>query len=76
MAFGAYGRKGTVCAYYSRGFCRFGDRCWYEHPQPTKASPQTTGNVRSGCHERPRPFLPVGPEILAVLGGFSLFQAQ
>ncbi|XP_039198048.1 nucleoporin NUP42 [Crotalus tigris] len=30
--------SGWVCSYYLQGNCRFGDRCWYEHPRGGRAS--------------------------------------
>ncbi|XP_034257950.1 nucleoporin NUP42 [Pantherophis guttatus] len=44
--------SGWVCSYYLQGNCRFGDRCWYEHPHGGRASQafaQNSGPSRRGA---------------------------
>uniref|UniRef100_A0A2D4IV87 Nucleoporin NUP42 n=2 Tax=Micrurus lemniscatus lemniscatus TaxID=129467 RepID=A0A2D4IV87_MICLE len=44
--------SGWVCSYYLQGTCRFGDRCWYEHPRGGRGSQafgQNTGSSRRGA---------------------------
>ncbi|KAM5272306.1 nucleoporin NUP42 isoform 2-T2 [Ctenodactylus gundi] len=41
----------TICQYFLQGRCRFGDRCWNEHPSARSAGggqPQSSGSNRSG----------------------------
>ena len=26
-------KKKTVCQHFLKGYCRFGDKCWNEHPR-------------------------------------------
>ncbi|KAM3821031.1 nucleoporin NUP42 [Vipera latastei] len=43
--------SGRVCSYYLQGNCRFGDRCWYEHPRGGRASQafgENSGSNRKG----------------------------
>ncbi|XP_070586008.1 nucleoporin NUP42 [Erythrolamprus reginae] len=43
-----------VCVYYLQGNCRFGDRCWYEHPRDARASQasgQNSGSSRRGAYD-------------------------
>ncbi|KAG8139093.1 hypothetical protein E2320_001874 [Naja naja] len=43
--------SGWVCSYYLQGNCRFGDRCWYEHPRGGRGSQafgQNSGSSRRG----------------------------
>ncbi|XP_013910502.1 PREDICTED: nucleoporin-like protein 2 [Thamnophis sirtalis] len=44
--------SGWVCSYFLQGNCRFGDRCWYEHPRGGRASQafgQNSGPSRRGA---------------------------
>ncbi|XP_058039574.1 nucleoporin NUP42 [Ahaetulla prasina] len=44
--------SGWICSYYLQGNCRFGDRCWYEHPNGGRASQafgQNSGPNRRGA---------------------------
>ncbi|XP_026562180.1 nucleoporin-like protein 2 [Pseudonaja textilis] len=44
--------SGWVCSYYLQGNCRFGDRCWYEHPRGGRGSQafdQSSDSSRRGA---------------------------
>ncbi|KAM6450794.1 nucleoporin NUP42 [Liasis olivaceus] len=44
--------SGLVCSYFLQGSCRFGDRCWYEHPRGGRSSQafdQNSGSSRRGA---------------------------
>uniref|UniRef100_A0A8C5RJT8 Nucleoporin NUP42 n=1 Tax=Laticauda laticaudata TaxID=8630 RepID=A0A8C5RJT8_LATLA len=44
--------SGWVCSYYLQGNCRFGDRCWYEHPRGGRGSQafgQNSDSIRRGA---------------------------
>ncbi|XP_062975393.1 nucleoporin NUP42 [Elgaria multicarinata webbii] len=42
---------GGICSYFLQGNCRFGERCWNEHPRsgrPNQTFPQNSGSSRRG----------------------------
>ncbi|ETE63949.1 Nucleoporin-like protein 2, partial [Ophiophagus hannah] len=43
--------SGWVCSYYLQGNCRFGDRCWYEHPRGGRRSQAFSQNSGSSRRE-------------------------
>ncbi|XP_063159828.1 nucleoporin NUP42 [Candoia aspera] len=45
-------KSGSVCSYFLQGNCRYGDRCWHEHPRggkSTQAFGQNSGSSRRGA---------------------------
>nr|XP_005988540.2 PREDICTED: probable E3 ubiquitin-protein ligase makorin-1 [Latimeria chalumnae] len=32
-------KSSQICRHFQKGFCYFGDRCWYQHSQPAEDSP-------------------------------------